>query len=150
MKPHGSLHVDPGTLETGDAENGIVVVVPFTGEALTRKVLERIPALTGGLNARVLLMTVHAAPNGECPGATHAFLVEQLVALASDCPLPADVEVVLAGTPEDGYRHALKTPSTILVGSRKRLWRTAEENLAWTLAEQGHNVVLVHLEKADA
>jgi hypothetical protein len=72
--------------------------------------------------------------------------VEQLVELAGRCELPVSAEVVLARSREEGFRHALKPSSTVLVGTRKRPWRTAEEKLARTLARDGHQVVLMHVE----
>jgi hypothetical protein len=54
--------------------------------------------------------------------------------------------VVLARSCEEGFRHALKPESTILLGTRRRLWKTSEERLAVVLARDGHRVALVHVE----
>jgi hypothetical protein len=71
--------------------------------------------------------------------------VDQLVDLADGCPLPVAPQVILARSREEGFRHALKSESTILVGTRRHIWRTAEERLAKTLVADGHKVVLLHL-----
>lgn len=147
------LSVDPESLDGAGFEREIRIVVPFVGTRLTRRVLQRVRELAGGLDAQVRLVAVHTAPyprEFHCPTATHGFLVEQLVGLASECPLPVESEVVLARTHADGYRHALDPESLVVVGSRKRLWRTDEEKLARALAADGHRVALLHLEDRDA
>jgi len=53
---------------------------------------------------------------------------------------------VLARSREEGFRYALKPSSIVLVGARKRPWRTAEERLARSLARDGYQVVLMHVE----
>ena len=80
-----------------------------------------------------------------CPATVHAHLVEQLVELASRCPLPVDAQVVLARSREEGFRYILKPESTVLVGARKHFWRTAEESLAKALVQDGHKVALIHV-----
>lgn len=124
------------------------IVVPYTGPSSTAAALERAPVLTAGLNARVLLIAVHALPYPlpfECPAMVHAHLVEQLVDLASRCPLPVSPQVVLARDVQEGFRYALKPASTVLVGTARHFWRTGEEKLARSLAREGHKVALVYI-----
>ena len=45
----------------------------------------------------------------------------------ADARLPVTPQVVLARGREEGFRYVLKPESTVLVGTRKHLWRTAEE-----------------------
>jgi hypothetical protein len=148
MRTRGKLRIEPGALEqASDAE--LELVVPYTAPAVTRAVLARVESLTAGLNARILLVAVHAVPYATtfgCPSSTHAFLVEQLVELSAECRLPVNAQVVLARSREDGLQYALKPGSTVLVGSPRRRWRTAEERLARRLAEDGNEVVLVYVE----
>jgi hypothetical protein len=149
MNTRGAVRIDPGSLADQSQSAEIELAVPFTEPSMTDAVLKRAAALTAGLNARVALVAVHAVPYSRdfsCPSATHAFLVEQLVELAGRCELPVSAEVVLARSREEGFRHALKPSSTVLVGTRKRPWRTAEEKLARALARDGHQVVLMHVE----
>jgi hypothetical protein len=149
MHTSGKLRIDPGTLETGRAGGEIEIVVPYTERALAEAVLHRATVLTAGLTAAVRLVAVHAIPYPQpfhCPAALHAHLVEQLVDLASRCPLSVDPHVVLARYRDDGFRHVLKPASIVLIGVRKRLWPTREEKLARALARDGHQVVLLHIE----
>lgn len=145
----GELQIDPIDLAGDTFAGEIELVVPFTDPQATRAVLEKARALTAGLNARVMLVAIHALPYPSaftCPTATHAFLVDQLLELANACPMPVASQVVLARSREDGFRHALKTESTVIVGTRKHLWRTSEERLAKMLVADGHKVILLHID----
>jgi hypothetical protein len=148
MNSRGELHIDPGSLETDVFVEELEVVVPYTDPSITGAVLERAVALTAGLNARLTLVAVHSVPyplDFGCPTAVHAYLVEQLVDLASRCPLPVNPQVVMARSRDEGFRYALKPESTVLVGTRRHMWRTTEERLARTLVSDGHKVVLLHI-----
>jgi len=149
MNTQGTIRIDPVTLAAGEEVGEVEVVIPYADPALTRAVLARSAALTAGLHVRISLIAVHTVPYPSdfvCPTATHSFLVGRLVELSADCPLPVSPQVVLARTREDGFRHALRAESTVLVGTRRSVWRTAEERLARSLAADGHKVVLVHVE----
>jgi hypothetical protein len=125
------------------------LVVPYTVPNVTRAVLARAESLTAGLNARISLVAVHSVPYATtfgCPTSTHAFLVEQLVELSAECRLPVDAQVVLARSREDGLQYALKPGATVLMGSQRRPWRTAEERLARRLASDGNKVVLIYVD----
>ena len=148
MRTRGDLRIEPGALETSsDAE--LELVVPYTVPAVTRAVLGRVESLTTGLNARISLIAVHSVPYATtfgCPTSTHAFLVEQLLELSSECRLPVNAQVILARSRDEGLQFALKPGSTVLLGSRRRRWRTTEERLARKLASDGNKVVLVYVD----
>jgi hypothetical protein len=148
MRTRGELRIEPGAL--GQASDGeLELVVPYTVPKVTRAVLARVEQLTSGLNARISLIAVHAVPYATtfgCPSSTHAFLVEQLVELSSECRLPVNAQVVLARSRDEGLQYALKPGSTVLLGSRRGLWRTPEERLARKLAGAGNKVVLIYVE----
>jgi hypothetical protein len=149
MNTQGTIQIDPVTLAGGSELAEVEVVVPYADPELTRAVLARSTALTAGLNARIALIAVHTVPypsDFTCPTSVHAFLVGRLVELSADCALPVDAQVVLARTREDGFRHALRAESTVVIGTRRHIWRTAEERLARSLAADGHKVVLLHVE----
>jgi hypothetical protein len=149
METRDRLRIDPGSLETGGFTGDLDVVVPYTEWSLTDALLKRAVALTKGLNARLTLVAVHTVPypaSFGCPAAVHAHLVEQLVDLASRCPLPVNPQVVLARGRAEGFAYVLKPESIVLVGARKHWWRTEEEKLARSLARDGHKVVLLHVE----
>ena len=149
MQSRGELQIDPVDLAGDTFAGEIELVVPFTEPETTRTVLRRAEVLTAGLNARISLVAIHALPYPSpfvCPTATHAFLVEQLLELAHSCSTPVALQVVLARSREDGFRHALKPEATVLLGTHRHIWRTSEERLAKMLVDDGHKVVLLHVD----
>jgi hypothetical protein len=149
MHTRGELQIDPPAIETAGQWGAIEIVVPFTEWAVTEAIMKRAPAFTAKLNASLTLVAVHTVPypmSFGCPALVHAHLVDQLIDLASRCPLPVNPQVVLARSCEEGFRHALKPQSTVLLGTRRRLWKTSEERLGVALARDGHHVALVHVE----
>jgi hypothetical protein len=148
MNSRGELRIDPGSLEQHNAGGAFELVVVHSEAAVTAMVLKRAAELVSGLNAKVLLVAVHAVPfPAEFASAAvpHAHLVGQLADLAAQCPLPVIPHVVMARDWEAGFRFALQEESTVLVGSKKRLWRTSEEQLARVLASEGHQVALLYV-----
>jgi hypothetical protein len=149
MQSRGELRVDPTDIASDTFAGEIEFVVPFTNPEMTRAVLERAEALASGLDARISLIAVHALPYPlpfVCPTAAHAFLVDQLLELAGDCSLPVASQVVLARSREEGFRQALRSVATVIVGTRRHAWRTQEERLASMLAGDGHRVILLHID----
>src|ERR1039457_1879721 len=153
MQTRGELRIDPGQLGTDAFSGELELVVPYTDPYLTRALLRKAVALTAGLQARICLVAVHAAPFPaafRCSASTHTFLVDRLTELAAECPLPVNPLVVLARSTVEGFRYALRPESTVLVGRRRHFfWRTSEERLARMLVSDGHKVALLHIEKEE-
>ena len=150
MYSRGELRIDPGQLGADAFSGDLELVVPYTDPDLARATLRKAAALTAGLQAHISLVAVHSVPfpaDFSCSSATHTFLVDQLIELATACPLPVHPQVVLARSREEGFRYVLRPESTVLVGSHRHLWRTSEERLARKLAADGHKVALLHIEK---
>lgn len=148
MDTHGKLQIDPGCLAAPAESSTITLSVLYTEPGLTEALLRRAVTLTAGLDARIQLVAVHTVPypaDFECPTAVHAHLVNQLVEIAGRCPLQVNPVVVMARSRAEGFAFALERESTVLVASRKQVWRTAEEKLARSLAQDGHKVALVHV-----
>jgi hypothetical protein len=140
--------MDPGCLTAGVEAGELEVVVPYVTPKTTAAALQRVPALTAGLNVRVLLIAVHTLPYPLpfiCPALLHAHLVEELMELAAQCALPVQPEVILARDFAEGLRFAVKPSSTILIATERRFWQTQEERVAHFLARDGHKVALVHI-----
>jgi hypothetical protein len=148
METRGEFCIDPGRLTAGAADSELEVVVPYTGPETTAAVLERAAVLTAGLNARILLIAVHTLPYPApfvCPSLVHAHLVEQLLELASRCPLVVQPQVVLSRDRMEGFKYAMKPGSTVVLATHRHMWRTREEKLARALAHDGHKVALMHI-----
>ena len=149
MRSRGEVQMDPGRLGLDAFSGPLELVVPYTDPVLAREALRRAAALTAGPGS------AHAAAGGargtvsrRLPLSGHRptlFWWSNWPRWRSECPLPVTPQVVLARSREDGLRFALNPGSTVLVGTRKRLWRTSEERLARMLAADGHKVVLVHV-----
>ena len=125
------------------------IVVPYIGSELTGKVMERATVLAAGLNVVLKLVAVYVAPypaDLDCPAAMEEHLSSRLAELAQRSTLPSSVELVVARDRSDGLRQVLPPGSTVLLGSRRRWWRTPEERLARALTRQGHRVSLIHFE----
>ena len=148
MDVRGELQIDPGSLDTSGVGDDLEIVVPYTESSVTEAVLNRAAGLASGLNARLMLVAIHTVPYPaqlECQAAVHGHLVQQLADLANRCPLSVEAQVVLSRSREDGFRHVLSARSTVLIGTRKRWWRTQEEVLARALVRDGHKVVLLNI-----
>lgn len=149
MKPHGAIRIDPPELETFGPREAIEIVIPYTEWSLGLAAMDRAAVLAARLSAMVRLIAVHTVPypmQFRCPALVHAYLVEQLVDLASRSPLMVQPQVVLARSLGEGFRAAMPAESTVLVAARRRLWKTHEDRLAATLAGEGHKVSLIHAE----
>ena len=144
----GEVRLDPGAIEAGNSNAEIELVIAHTDWTLSEGLLRRAADLAAGLNVRVTLLAVHTVPfpaSFASAAASHAYLVGQLADLASQSALPVTPQVVLARGREEGFRYMLKPESTVLVGTRKHVWQTAEERLAHALACEGHKVALLHI-----
>ena len=120
----------------------------YTDTAITLLTLKRAISLTSGLNAKIRLVAVHSVPyprDFDCPSWVHAYLVERLIELSDGCPVPVTPLVVMARSREEGLESVLEPESLIVIGSRRRPWRTPEERLARVLADVGHRVALIHV-----
>src|ERR1700722_17767579 len=123
VHPLGDLRIDPGSIPAAGAGQELEIAVVLTEPEVTRAVLARIPVGAAGLNARVRLVAVHPLPYQApfyCPSLTHAYLVEQVMELASECDLPVEPQVVLARSREEGLRHALTARCMVVLGSRRK------------------------------
>jgi hypothetical protein len=149
MKPSGAVRIYAGELEFPGSQETMEIVIPYTEWALAVAAIDRAAALSLKLSAAIRLIAVHTVPypmQFGCPAAVHASLVEQLIDLASRSRLTVHPQVILARSRNEGFRAAMPPESAVLLGSRRRLWKTPEERLAQTLAAAGHNVALFHLE----
>jgi len=125
------------------------IVVPYTSPEITAKAIERAAALSAGLNVILELVAVYVAPYPSelrCPAGMEQHLTACLTKLAERTSLPSRVHVVVSRDRGEGFRQVLRPGSAVLLGSRKRFWRTREEKLARDLTAQGHHVSLIHFD----
>ncbi len=138
--PHGPVTV------TGASPQGLRLVVPYTTRELTRSALQGAATLARGLRADLTLLAVQVVPF-PCPlnrpTVDPEHLERELQALAKTSSLCTRILVVRARDRETGFSHALAPGSLVLVATKRWWWRTAEEQLARSLARAGHSVALV-------
>jgi hypothetical protein len=159
MKMIKALVQDPKSRETANCSGGtsgdlgsvgrpLQIVVPYTNPVLSRAALNAAATLAEGMPAEVILLEVHVVPYplplGQ-PAVQRDFLLQQLRSVASEGPLPVRVKLVLARNKSDALRQFILPDTPVLLVTRKRFWRTAEERLALRLARQGCNVLLQRL-----
>lgn len=123
------------------------IVVPYTTPELTTRVVQSAAALTAGLDVRLKFVAVYVAPYPtelRCPAGMERHLTVRLTELAERTTLPSCLHLVVSRDRSEGFREILRPGSVVLMGSRKRLWRTREEKLALDLTRQGHHVSLLH------
>jgi hypothetical protein len=132
-----------------DAAGTLEVVVPYTSPEMTEKVAESAAALSAGLNVLLKLVAVYVAPYPaelRCPAAMERHLTARLTELAERTSLPSCVHLVVSRDRVEAFRQVLPPESAVLLGSRKRFWRTREEKLARELTRLGHHVLLIHFD----
>jgi hypothetical protein len=120
--------------------------IPYTNRKLAVRALRAALDLGRNLNAQVSLVAVQVVPF-PCP-LDHStvdleHLKRPLAELIESADMPVQARVILARNWEDGLRSALKPGSLVLIGVKRRLWRTAEEKLARGLSRLGHSVALL-------
>jgi len=151
MNRKGELRIDPVSLPSLGQEQERAgtfdVVVPYTSPDITARVVRKAAALAAGLNATLKLVAVYVAPYPaelRCPASMQEHLTARLSEIAERSPLPAHVHLAVARDRAVGFGQILKPASAVLMGSRKRWWRTREERLARELAHAGHSVTLLY------
>lgn len=138
-----SASLQPESVEHAGA---LEIVVPYTGGEMTSRVVESAATLTAGLEAVLKLVAVYVAPYPaelRCPEGMEQHLTEQLTKIAERTKLPSSVHLIVSRDRNEGFRSALRPGSAVLLGMRKRFWRTREERLARELSLQGHHVSLL-------
>lgn len=145
VNPHSIRLPEPARDHAGSLE----IVVPYIGAELTAKIVEKAASLASGLNATLKLVAVYIAPYPSdlaCPVSMKDHMTAQLTEIAERTTLPSTVHLVAARDRDAGFRSVLRPASAVLLGSRRRPWRTREERLARELAREGHHVSLLNFD----
>jgi hypothetical protein len=128
-------------------ETGVLdIVVPYTTPRLTRLALREAEALASKLPARLRVLRMLAVPfplDLQDPTVALDILREQTRQVARGIDA-AEIALFLARDPQEALLKALRPGSIVVIASRKRWWRTAEERLQRICARQGHQVALVY------
>ena len=139
-----SAGIAPSALES--VSRPIQIIVPYTTPDLSRVALNSAATLAKGIRAEVVLLAVHVVPFPlplDRPDVQGKHLMHLLESVAVGSSLPVRVELVLARDRTTALHRFLKPGPQVLLVTRKRWWRTAEEKLAGVLAQEGCNVSLI-------
>jgi hypothetical protein len=130
-------------------QSGLSVFVIFTSIRQTLPALERACQLANSLSARVEIVALEAVPFAlslEDPPVSVEFLVKQLEMLASRYPVQTKISVLVCRDPLEALLRILSRDCPVVMGIRKRWWRTHDDRVAQKLRRAGYNLVLVNTE----
>jgi hypothetical protein len=121
------------------------LTVLHTGLSGTLGALRKAADLASGLNAHIRLLVPQVVPyplSLESPPVLLEFNQRRFQAIAAAQAVETRVEIFLCRDVDALLAEVLPHGSTILIGARKRWWRTAEQRLARRLHRMGHHTIL--------
>jgi hypothetical protein len=122
------------------------IVVPYTTPQLTRVALKRAEELSLELPSRIRVLRMLAVPfplDLRNPPFSLDILREQTRQVARGIAA-AEMVLFLTRDPEGSLLKTLRPGSIVVIASKKRWWRTAQERLQKICERQGHQVALVY------
>ncbi len=138
------------TQETTEAtaNSELEVNVIFTDSQGTLAALRMAGDLACSLGARINLLAPHVVPLAfplARPPVSVPFTEQRLLDLAcqgAQGPLETAVHLYLCRDKQQVLLQVLKPKSLVIIGGRKRWWRTQEQGLERMLRSKGHQVIL--------
>ena len=102
--------------------------------------------LARNLDARIRLLVMQNVPlswSVECPPVSLVFIEERCRQMALECAeaFEVKIDVYLCWDKWQALRQALRPRSLIVIGGKRRLWRSDEQKLARRLESEGHRIV---------
>jgi hypothetical protein len=129
------------------AQTGLLdIVVPYTTPRLTRLALREAEELALKLPSRIRLLRMLAVPfplDLRQPPVALDIVREQTRQVARGIPAE-EIVLFLTRDPEETLLKTLRPGSIVVIASKKRWWRTAQERLQRICERHGHQVALVY------
>jgi hypothetical protein len=129
------------------AEAGLLdIVVPYTTPQLTRLALREAQELALKLPSRIRVLRMLSVPfplDLRYPPFSLDILREQTRQVARGIK-DAEMVLFLTRDPEGSLLKTLRPGSIVVIASKKRWWRTAQERLQRLCERHGHQVALVY------
>jgi nucleotide-binding universal stress UspA family protein len=125
------------------------IVIPFTSHDLARAEFQAALDMAGDLDAMITLAFVHVVPYPlplNRPDVSRKHLLRGLKELAESSALPVRIHLVFARDKQSALRRLIPPGALVLLATKRRWWRTAEETLARVLMRDGHRVILLTLD----
>jgi hypothetical protein len=126
------------------AQSKLELTVLYTGLPGTLGALREATELACGLNARIRLLVPQVVPyplSLENPPVLLEFNQRRFQAIAAEQAIETRVEIFLCRDVDALLGEVLPHGSAVLIGGRKRWWRTAEERLARRLRRWGYETI---------
>jgi len=102
--------------------------------------------LASKLSARISLLAAHVVPYPLPlldPAVRPEFLERSLLHLALSHDVETNVQIYLCRDSVETLNRVLPAGATVVIGGRKRWWRTAEQRLARALAHHGRSIFFI-------
>jgi hypothetical protein len=138
----------PGRPDFAFEEHPLELVVPYTDSVMAAGALAAAAQLAQGFEAAITLIAVHIVPFPaplECQPGIRKRLERELTAVARTSPIAVRVKLVFARDRADALLGLLGRGSLVVMGIKRRWWRTREERLAQRLAAAGHGIALIRV-----
>jgi hypothetical protein len=132
-----------------EREAGLQIFVVSTSTESTKAALRKAGVLADKLRARVLVLLARIFPYPLAllrSPVELSFDEERIRRVAAGCPLQTRVLICLCRDEWDSLSMALTPNSIVVLGQRRRWWRTRESKLAQRLRHAGHHVILAEEE----
>ena len=137
-------HGRPEQPEGAEPDSRLDVAVVFTSADATIAALRRAGALASSLGARIVLLVPQIVPFPlplNSPPVLIDFSERRFREIARASGIDTAVRIYLCRDRLEMLSVVLKPRSLVIVGGRKRWWRTAEKRLARKLRQAGHEVL---------
>jgi hypothetical protein len=138
------------TVSSFEDAPGLEVNVVFTTERGTAAALRTAGSLARQLNAGVRLLVTQVVPYAlplDRPKVAVGFIQDRCRSMALECTgvVEIRVNVYLCRNRPQALQRVLRANSLVIVGGRRRWWRTPEQTLAKMLEGEGHQVIFADL-----
>ena len=132
-----------------ETEAGLSIDVVFTSVQATLGALKKAGALADRLNARIHLVVPQVVPF-PCPltnpPTSASFNERRLRVIAGESRIATTVHVYLCRDPWETLKRVLSPQSLVVIGGKRRWWRTAADRLAAKLRRSGYDVIFTETE----
>jgi hypothetical protein len=142
----------PENCSASNSNSRLELNVVFTTHAGTRAALVATTAWQSCLDARIVLWYAFGVPHAfplDSPPVSPAFTEQRLTGLALNCCADREIEIQICHC--RGERECLgsiiRSGSIILLGGRKRWWRTNEEGLTRFFDSRGYRALFIPIQE---
>ena len=144
-------HQPPPVFDPPDQDLHISVIA--TSLEATAAALKKASDLASRLGANIALIVPQVVPFPlplASPPVLVGFNENRYRAIVQENSVQTSVRIYLCRDRLETVRSALKPRSLVVLGGRKRWWPTAEKRLASKLRKDGHEVIVIDMEYANA